>query len=341
MPLINLLQDCSKVFGDNIADPAAKNVLLADVNTAAQRLWDDYDLVGSIREETVQTDVTEGLQVLPWYMNRVRMCKIHSTRQPITLVSQEGFYQTYAYFQSPFTIRVASPCTTTYNLDIATQITVKLLAAELKKTEVTIVGNTSAGLTVSETLVFNPGETSKTTTNQFSATGNNPVRDALKSVTRSTLTSSDTAVYDLSGRLISFIPARRYTAEFTIFQLFDQLRFIIDQGYDILFKLPYPYFTQDADSLVSDIYNEAIYYKFIANRYRRTREAEGMDLTRAHAADMKCAEIVNSVTTNIQGPVETKLDMGTNRWHNLIRPAYSNNRGFGPYNDAWGSYGAR
>jgi len=339
MPLINLLQDCAKVFGDQIASPTGKKILLADVNTAALRIWDDNDLVGSIREETICTNVEEGLQVLPWYMNRVRGAKIHSTRQKITLIALNGYYQTYGFFQSPFTMRVAAPCVTTYNLDTATQLTVTLQAAEEVKTSVTIVGTTSKGFTVSETLIFNPGELSKTTVNQYRATGNNPVRDALKSITRSTLTVSDTLITDLSGRVVSFIPGRRYTAEFTIFQLYDQLRFVIDLGYDVMYKMPFLYFVDDADSLLGDIYNEAIYYQFIANRYRRSNQADA--IVRAQDAENKVREIVQSVTSNQEGPIQTTIDFGTNQYNGLITSPNPIGRSFGPYRDEFSYYGGR
>ena len=339
MPLINLLQRCSKFGGDSLADAGSKASLLTDVNAAAKRIWDDYDLIGSIREETISCDISEGMQALPWYMSAVRGAKIHGTRVKIDLLDEHQYYQTNAFFQSPYTVRVKSEVPLFTPLATASKITISIPLAENSKFEVTVRGSGQAGASVSETMIFNPGELSKTTKTLFIPSSNGSLDATISAVTKNILTVNDVLISDMNSNILGFIPARSYTAAYLRLQIYDQMRFVIDPGYDIMFKLRFQYLLNDSDTFLNDLYDDAIYWRFVHDR-TSLKNSDPEALAYAQAALTRSFEIVKSIAINNQASIESRLDFGRNRFLNLTRNPFNAIRGFGPYNDIFG-YGYR
>lgn len=217
-------------------------IALREINYAWEELWNVDDLPNSLFEISLTPESQTGLLTLPHYIGLLRGVKEHDSRMSVALQTPRPYYHDGTYEQSPWTWRVLGTTPLKRSILNASTISLAIAEAEEEQFTVTLQGPTDNASKSLETIVFEPGETAKESTNRFTT---------LTSRTKSALTKANVTLTGPNGEDYGFIPNDAYDAVYTIVQIMDRCACVCTtcNCFDILYKTPVPILTDEDTSI--------------------------------------------------------------------------------------------
>lgn len=302
---------------NNVSDFVAsseREVLLRYINRAARNIYDMYDLPGSVMELEFCADMTETHITLPWYVKDLRAIRRVDTKSPVRLIDARP-----RFFREPWdtplhTYRVIGETPLEQTITQAGRLVVTLQGAETDTVTVTILGQTTTSSQYAETLTFTPGETSKTTTKQF--TQDQPF--GIKSIVKAGVTTHDVVITQESdSHRIASIPCMLQRASNLLVNVreFDyQPMFGDTECLELLFKWPYIPLINDTDEFLrSDKYDDAVVWRAccIFEYKNATLENPKMAIARQEYTDQ-----IQKISDNVESTVVKKLNVASDPYEN-------------------------
>jgi hypothetical protein len=293
--LIDIINNVREVVGINPTDTAAREQLLNYINRAGRELYDSMDLPNTLREDQFCLDDDHAHITLPWYVDGIRGIRHVASGCTFQLLDPRSQYS-YTEIQQPCdTWRFIRKSPLIRDIPAAGTLTITLTEAQPEALQVAVSGQTTQAFLAIETVTFAAGETSKTTTKQF--TQENPT--GITSITKNRVTSVDVIVTDTaSGAEIARIPNRHFAATNQIIQIYapGHARQYDDDCFQILYKLPYQSLWYDNDSFFDPKLEEALVWKSQEHFYARQGDPEKANI--AMLAAVKCTDSLMRVAQN-------------------------------------------
>lgn len=309
-----LLSQASEVTNIKETNDYNRDLLVGKINRAAREIYDMNDVPGSIWEQYYNVNTSLGQITLPWYVGQLRGIRATTMGAKITMHDMRPRFHATPWRQQflEWIIKGTIPLMTP--LTSASQITATLGAAEAKSITVNVTGTTSLGAYMSETLTFNAGELTKTTTSQFSA---NDLATMI-SITKSAITISDVTITQAVGNLLlTIIPARLTEARNQLIQVHD----FPDQGatitgisdnIEVLYKKTFIPFYYDHDQFVTPDLDDAIIWKLREHWYSLSKDEYAK--SQSMAAAEKCALLLGGIIHNQESSQEKLISVAPDRF---------------------------
>jgi hypothetical protein len=298
--LIDLLKRAGKDLGISIEEGTTDRAYLVDrIWHAYLELYESFDLPGSLREQTVSMTATSDENTrftLPWYCYLVRGVKLSESRIGVDLVSIREYYNYDNYIQSSLTWRVLGTTALQVSHTSGTPLTVTFKQPVDERTSVTITGCNAMQSSVSETLVFEVGQQTKTTSTQFAQNQFISNDDIVTSITKDVAGGYDAEISDGTGKVVGFLPNSVQQSRHLLVAISDD-RFVSQWGTlnaaDVLFKTAPIKITGNNDTFPNNRIEEAIYWKLWEHQVEKENNPEKMQVA------MGFAEKANAVMTAI------------------------------------------
>lgn len=294
----SLFQQISETIGilPDTTDKEAQ--LLSWANRGARMLFDRYDLPGTVFEQFFCFDRNAFVISFPWYVGAIRGIRLHNSSRKLTLNDMRPRYNYSPWVQPYLKWRQMSPSPLSSALTQSGTLTFTIPEAYTEPFTITVVGQTATASSVVENITFNVGDTTKTSTNQWSQEAPFGVRE----IKKSTSLPWDVAVtLTATGATVSTIPNNQPSVSFIRVQILDwnlsQQYIYGEDCLEILYKGRFMPLTSIDDSWIDarfdDVLVHAVKYLWAMEKkdYERAQveEAYWMKLS---------AEIVANVTEN-------------------------------------------
>jgi len=314
----DILQYVKEITGiDPTAGSPQRAQALLYVNRAAREIYSNTDLPGSLFEREFAISTDTQMVTLPWYVSELRAARRPSWNHKIQLVTPHLRHHYKPWRQPWMQWRMLYKTPLLRHMTQAGKLTVTLTVPENEKTiRVTIKGQTPTAMLRSETLVFSPGQTSKTTTAQWVQA--QPY--GVVAIVKSHKTEGDVQItQEADGLLVAEIANCSLEASNRLIQIHDGQRsvtYATGEHVEVLFKWPFITLQDDTDQFVgTDAFDDAIVWK-MREHWHSTRSEES-DL--AIAASMKCAQQISAVMNTTESAEEKFILEGENpyerAWH--------------------------
>lgn len=306
MPLLDILTDLAMEIGQTNSD-AQKNARIYRVNKAAREIYRLVEPEEAGREEVFSLNVDSQQVALPAYIGRVRGMRYFDGRQAISLDDMRNRYNfNFAgenelwYLQ----FRKKEVGALSRSLDNQSTLTLTLPIEEAEEFTVTITGKTDKSERISETLTFTTTDLSKETEANFVS---------VESITKSRITQYNISVYDAEDNLLGEVLNSEYQSYYQIFQIADtegwQSTNMLD-SVEVWFKYKFQPFKNDTDCFLgTDIYDDAIYWKFLEQSAKKVEDAS--------AYMKKCSQVLSQIFQSQQNGQRTKINFKPNPFLNL------------------------
>jgi len=317
MPLLPiLLKVASNLVGDQMSTTDGRNTVLRLINSAASELYHSQDLVGSLREQVFNADLTDNWQItLPYYVRTIR-----GVRQPGKLMTQvESMvprYTTEDWAAHSLRWRQKYITPLEHSLDAATKLNFQLSGAETFDLSIFVTGSTPQAERVTETVVILAGATTGSTVNNFIDF------PGVKVIRKSGYTNNNLIASNDAGVEVAFIPNCELEGRNTIIQVVNTSCGCAQttcQGgtgcmcWEILYKLHFMPFVLDYDEFPCEGYDDAIYWKTCELWWA---QQEGKSEA-ALLANAKCTAIVEQIAADAKKGQIMRFDFGKNKYNNL------------------------
>lgn len=264
MSLNNILLEFASNDGISLASPEQKDFLKFRINSAAQELYQENDLVGSLLEQVFDVNVESGMLLsFPTYVGKLRAIRPHKypTGEGTLRDVRAHYVNVHWNTKDCFDYREITTSPLATDISNTAPLTVRFKQVLKAPVEVTIAGATEYSAHTSEVLKFVAGNTSKTTAQSYVS---------VSQISKSLITDYDAEVLDIDGGVLSVIPNDKFSVEYTVVQLLevagnlqvinsasDTFRYV-----DVLYKQPFRPFYKDSDEFIcGSKYDKAIYWK--------------------------------------------------------------------------------
>jgi len=297
MALLNILQMIGASDGITITDANEKLALVARVNEAARELYELEDFPESLEEELFNLDVASQMVSLPWYVEWIRGWRYYESRlrgethdkrnRYSSDFGNELYFHRWRHFKfSPVSRDIVNEST----------LTLSIPEADDTKFTVSVVGATTNAARTQETITFEPGDLTHTTSGNFKAPLSGIVKDGP--------CKFDITVKDAEDNTLSVIPNHMTQIRYHVIQILDYESYSLDtqtNSVEILFKRKYQELVNDYDEfLFGDKYDKAIYWKY------KSHQAENEKALAIY--EIKCNDVLRSIqSTEAMG---TKFQIG-------------------------------
>ena len=323
--LKNILLECSAAVGISLTEVDKRAWLIAKINAAAEEIYNSGDNAGCMREQVFTVESTQQQVTLPYYVDKIRAAREWNTSRKMHLNDMRPRYQTSKWRQPFLFWRVKGVVALKRDLGNQGTITCIFGEAVTARTKVVITGSTSTASRTAETLTYEVGDTSKTTTKSFTS---------IESISKSVTTVADLTIYDASANTIAEIPNHELSSRYTLVQVTDEEspQLSPNNVFEVLYKIRFSPFINDTDEFPCPGFDKAIYWKVLEHIWAEQKDR----VDAAIMAGQKCAAIINQLNANDSGGIEIEMDFGRPRYSGIQDSPTMN-----PYSSAnpFGSYG--
>jgi len=289
-----------------------RTVLLRYLNRAYKELYDTFDLPNSVTDEYFEINGADGQIVLPEYVDSIRGAGAYMARVPIRVSDFRSGYRITPQFQHPYEWCVRAVVPLSSQMDATDQIRVVLQDEETETVNVYITGATATSAVYTETLTFEPGTVSQTTTAQFVA--DNPY--ALTMIAKDRPTRNDVKFYvNTTGTEISTLRNRYLRAQYQLIQITDTNPTINVlqppfNGAKIVYKKTFTPLYYDTDEIIYAKGEDMVVWKA---RELWFGEQSGEDaITAAAYAYKKTQALLTTLVINQESEAEMKMSFARN-----------------------------
>jgi hypothetical protein len=293
--LVDIIAELAAGQGINVLDPFERNLLVSRVNAAAQEIHENTDIQEALQEGVFDVNVDSQQISVPSYVYQIRGMRYYDGFSKINANDIKNRYnsgfgnEVYAF---DWRLKRVSPV----QREIANEsiLIVSIPLVEQETFEVTITGATENSTRTSETLVFSPGDLTKTTVLNF--------KEPLDSITKDIVTKYDVCVNDIEGNLLAVIPNIDKKVLYRIFQIWETNQTgASSSAVELLYKIRFNPAKEDQDSFWgTDKYDRAIIWKYL--------EHNTSDLTLAASFQFKHSQVMNAIQSTEQTGVREKIN---------------------------------
>lgn len=217
--------------------------VIREINNSLRELWYSQDIESSLAELDVLPDA-QRIVTLPWYVFQTKGVK-RIVGEALRLNTPRAAFHDFNYAQSTMDVRVLARSPLFVSLANAGPLTLKLRKAANESFTVTVRGPDAYGVDNTEDVNFSPAEKEHTTTGSYVD---------VTALSKSVQTVVDVEVRDITGSIVSIIPAGQTEVWCLKAQLYDRntiASIYPCNGYTILFKKWAPYI-RSANDVVQD-----------------------------------------------------------------------------------------
>lgn len=311
MSLKSILLDLATIGAVKIEDAQQREYEIFRINQAAQELYDNYDLVGSLREQVFDVDVTrEGNQIaLPSYVGKLRAVRYYYPDLNLGIVDKRPKYQSTFWQGKNFLnwrLRGEFPLKT----DISNEgsLTVTFKQPVTTPVEVTITGKTEHSSNAFETLYFNNGDTSYTTTKTW---------EEITSISKNVTTDYDLEVTDLNGRVLAEIANNQLKSNYQVVQIINLPNSAttytpITSQVEVLWKARFTPFVNLTDEFQCNGYDKAIVWKRL--EHRASTSSDPIEVQKALGYSAKATDIIERVSQDTEKILDKVMNFAPNQY---------------------------
>jgi len=318
MSLSSIRAELAADLNIRIETASEKTFLNDKINKAAEEIFEKRDLRNSLREQLFVLTTNQQLITLPSYVYRLRKVRNYDFSLPVNNIDLRPRYSQFGWYEQGLKFRVVQE-NAALQRDIENQgpITLTLSEAASAAFAVTITGKTANADRVVEVLVFNAGDTTKTTTKSW---------EDIESIEKSAITNENLVVADMDGNQISAISNAELIARFMKVQVLERFeQFAENPIYEVLYKVRFNQFKNDGDNFqCGNEYDKAIYWKVIE---LMAAKQDGDDaMKRVIGAQTKCEQVINDIERNAADGQSKRLEFSPCPFYDLFsRPTLPHN----------------
>ena len=254
-------------------------------------MYRDNELYLSEREQIFDVGATNQIIVLPSEVDKVLACRRYATRLKVKQEDMRPRYRSmgwaepylgYPYLtwrfknRYPLKKEFLNLAPFTYTIGEAATVSFTL----------TITGKTNAAAQTTDVVTFATGDTTKVGVKLFTE---------YFSIQKSIVIDADVVVTDADANEVAVIPNNILKCDYPYYQILDRYESSSAETtlVEVLYKLSYTKLVLNTDSLLSDIYDKAIYWKTAASYYAKKPGEDS--LTRAAAYGAKSDDILKRI----------------------------------------------
>lgn len=247
MSLKYVLTQAGLKMGLNPSDESERAVLLRFANEAADELYAQSDMAGSLMEQVFKVNGDQTIS-LPSYVGFLRAVREYSTFMPWNIMQMRPRYNQNNWKDIWRGFRLKGRQALQYSITNESIVTVIIPAADPSLT-VTITGSTTTASVISEELVMTAASVS--TVRSFTE---------ITAFKKSAVTDYDVTLTDIDGKTLSVIPNNELQALYNIVDIstcpwLGQNMSKLDHYVEILYKKSLPWFSNDADEFPAPGYD--------------------------------------------------------------------------------------
>lgn len=271
MPLKHIIDKTCGPLGLNPLSSNDRQLLISKINFAASELWEQTDLVGSLREQLFEADMTEHELTLPTYVYQVRGVRTTAYALPIKVTDMAPRYYQGEPYQSVLSWRIKHKAALQRDIDNSAPMTISIPVADTARITFTVRGRTATSQRVTNQVTIEAGETEVDLTESF---------EEIVGFHKDRVTRSDCFLYDADGIEMAVIPNVMESSSYSVIQIADRaFDRPADSGngfFEVLYKIPFIPFTDDYDEFPAGVeYDSAVIWKTLSHFYM-TKEGEEM-----------------------------------------------------------------
>jgi hypothetical protein len=293
MTILEVLKFISKKTGASLSDTTAG---LENVNNSWRALWLQHDIGGQLYEIDVSAN-SQRFITLPWYVYQIRGVRRY-TGTPQTLYTPRVYYQEYRTQQDSVEWVAMHKTPLMNSLVNSGPLTVKARRANPTKVTLLLRGPGEFGTTEVEEIVFEPGETERTTSALF--------RDVVM-FSKSDVTNTDYILYDIADTLLTVLPSNQKEVWCQVIQATDRCLTPATSEcpyFTVLYKEPPTIFTNVNESIPDDwglVLQNAVVADILNEKTDKDSQVRSDRFDAARKSNYRA--LVNKETEGIEIPV--------------------------------------
>ena len=250
MSLKYVLTQAGNKIGLDPSEPSQRSVLLRYANEAADEMYTQADVDGSLVEQVFKVNGDQTIS-LPEYVGRVRAMREYYSQIPWHVRQLRPRYNVANWQDGWRGFRLKGKQALQATITNQSQVVVTVATVEDPPVVVSLSGSTDTAALVSEQITM-------TTTQMLSV---NEYND-LTAVKKDRVNSVNVVVSDVDGKLLTTIPNNRLQALYQIIDVsmspwLPQSNSTQDHWLEILYKMPLPWFSGDDDEFPVPGYDNA------------------------------------------------------------------------------------
>lgn len=308
--LLYILTELSKEIGIPINTDIDRASALSKVNKAARELYSETDLVGSLREQVFDTDASHLQITLPYYVDHIRAARHYDTRSRVKIEDMRPrYFYGHEWPQKFLTWRKKNRVAIAHELDQESILTITLTAPATERFTVYITGSTSLADRITEAIIFEIGDQTKQTTNQWTQF------PGFQFIGKDKVISQNVTLTDINGTTISEIANSEIEASYTLIAIGDYENQLGCDCYEILYKFKFSPFYNDYDNFPAPGYDDAIVYKAASHYW--SKDTSPLGQSKVLEYETKCSKIMEDRAGDGEGSDEKELQFGKQRFFDI------------------------
>lgn len=316
MPLANILTRVATELGIALNNSSQRAFTISRINEAAAEMWNAFDLVNSLREQTFVITNENFVLALPSSIGTIRGIRKLLSTVKLDILDMRPRYAQHGSYLNGYKWRLLGKSPLHTYIDNASCLVFSQAKPAEEAYNITVVGQTPNSSSLSESVTMAEGEKQVMTTNNFID---------VKSIVKSGPTSYDLTVFDVNGTELSFIPNNETSVLYLLCQILEgdstsTSALSVDQYVEVLYKPTFVPFVNDADEFQAPGYDAAIAWRTLEMCYMSAGKT-----TEASYAREKVAQLLIDAVRNDNAGKELML--------NFVERGYYSMFGYNPQED--------
>tara|TARA_R110000868_G_scaffold39869_1_gene138408 strand:+ start:1236 stop:2225 length:990 start_codon:yes stop_codon:yes gene_type:complete len=309
MSVATILKLASAKTGLNPADDRQRQVLLRFLNEAAQELYTQCDMAGSLMEQTFKCNGDQTF-ALPSYVGPIRAVREYSSFIPWSLNQMRPRYNQSNWNDFWRNWRLKGKQALMSSISNTSVVTVVVPQVDTPNITVTVTGTTAKASLISETL----------TINALQVSGVQDFTDII-AVTKSGVTDYDVTLQDVDGKVLTVIPNNELAASYQIVDVstcpwLNNSGNQLDHWVEVLYKKALPYLSNDGDEFPAQGYDFIVANKVLQIWFQEqgnAQEALAYDqlttrsMARRHEEENRATEDVLALVENTHDNLNPRI----------------------------------
>lgn len=334
MALSHILQLIAANGGVTLSNQEQLIYTTAQVNQAWKEIYEQNDVVGSLREEIYNVRVPEGnLVSLEPYVGQLRAVRYYYPQLNLKVRTMAPRYKA-KFWQVKDFLSWEMKGDKPLKRDISNDgtLTFTFLQPLSVACNITIVGATELASQIIETIAFAIGDNQKISLNSF-----NEITNISIDIPR----NCDCIVSDIDGRELARIQNNQRHSLYQWLQIVNlpnnqwgnSQNFVPATTYvETLWKLRWKPFVNNQDECINPAYDEAIFWKYMENRALLDSSQNIFSANQAEKFANKCNKILKDIAQDASQTAEMSLNFGENATIEAFTYITHNRTGFNyPY----------
>jgi hypothetical protein len=335
MALSHILDLIASNGGLDIANPQQLSYLTAQINQDAKELYDQNDLVGSLREQVYNVNVPQGnLISLEPYVGTVRAVRYFFPALNLRIKSSAPHYVARFWQVKDFLAWQIKGDRATYR-DITNEgiLTFTFKAPLTTALNISIIGASGFASQIIESIACPVGTTVVSSVNTYSE---------ISSLAKDAPCNADCSVTDIDGNELSVIANHQYKSLYQWCQIIDlpnnqngtsQVYVPACNYVEVLWKLRWKPMVNPQDEFICPNYDEAIFWKFMEHKALLDSTQSIFTANQAQKFKDKADKIIKDVAQNSSQSMEMSLNFGENPTLEAFAYITHNRTGHGYWSD--------